>query len=313
VSVFLAMMLGLGWGQAVAVAAQPHTIWQGVSSKYASPLFAVPAVKSEEIRAKVSFGTTRKTVGYTDKKRKGASSQILTSRQHKMLNFVWKNPPLQNAIFFFAGKNSETDLARFASFSKTGTERLKLGQPIVFAGLDDAFYPYVMGRGLTVIFQGVSHPHPNCCLWVIVAEAFRIDGERYPWTLIQAQRFLSVTQTRLSQVRASLSFFSCALGPMSGPSGEKKREATYHKASQSREEGDGRPPCSFASGICGLPLGAKIALTIVFSGLAAGIWSFTLWESFEGRRNTLQVVLAGAFSCGLIALSLVAALWGSTY
>ena len=96
------------------------------------------------------------------------------------------------------------------------------------------------------------------------------------------------------------------------PRGEESA-APNNQANQAKPEGGRRPPCGFSSGVCGLPLGAKIALTVISAGIATAIWSWGYWKFLDGRSNAIKLSIAALV--GLIALGLIPALlsWGSTY
>lgn len=79
---------------------------------------------------------------------------------------------------------------------------------------------------------------------------------------------------------------------------------------------DHRPPCRVTSGICGLPLSAKIAATIVLSWLA---WlcqdrAIELFDGLRGRRrNRWRALSWFSLGGGFFGLVFAAWLWGGTY
>ena len=113
-------------------------------------------------------------------------------------------------------------------------------------------------------------------------------------------------------IRTSLRFKSSLFSPVRSPASENQGESGNKQTSYASPKHFSRPYCRLSSGICGFPLSAKIAFTLILSGLATGIFSFVLWESFEGRRNSFDLVLSALLGCGLFALSYVLFAWGST-
>jgi hypothetical protein len=69
------------------------------------------------------------------------------------------------------------------------------------------------------------------------------------------------------------------------------------------------PPCRVTSGVCSLPLGAKVGLTVVLSAVAWPLqdWAFNQWVGFSGRR--LRWRAAGGFVGSLRLLFAAIAIW----
>jgi hypothetical protein len=114
-------------------------------------------------------------------------------------------------------------------------------------------------------------------------------------------------------VSASHRLVGSALSKPRSKSRSGQSGGTDEQPYQGGIESSGAPPCRFTSGVCGLPLGAKVALTIILTGVASGVWLWTLWGFFERRRNAIQLLSSGLIGCSLIGLSFYAATWGSTY
>lgn len=116
-----------------------------------------------------------------------------------------------------------------------------------------------------------------------------------------------------SNVGRTLGFVRRMFCPMCSPSRKKQSETTYTQPKDASPKSPHSPNCRITSGVCGFPLGAKIALTVIMSLGASSIFSFTMWEFFEGRRNAMQLLLTGLLACGLCVVSYVGFFWGGTY
>jgi hypothetical protein len=123
------------------------------------------------------------------------------------------------------------------------------------------------------------------------------------WSQLHRRCLARQTQSIGGSFRACFSVPSGLLCPMGGTRSEEQGETTNGKASEAEPKGTLCPDGGRRRPIGCFPLGTQIAVTLVLSSLAAAIWSLSLWQLFEGRRNTFQVTLAGALACGLIALS----------
>lgn len=97
------------------------------------------------------------------------------------------------------------------------------------------------------------------------------------------------------------------------PSGSEPRSNQSPHANadsdQARDKGPQPPTCRFSSGVCGLPLGAKIALMIILSGGATGVWSFGFWKFLDGRRNAIQLSLDSLLALAMIGFGIFAVAW----
>lgn len=89
-----------------------------------------------------------------------------------------------------------------------------------------------------------------------------------------------------------------------------ERSSSNAQTDQSGNEGVKRPRCRISSGVCGLPLSAKIAATIFLSIGATAIWGLSLWKRLDGRSNSLQFIAAGLCAVGLLGLSVALWSWG---
>lgn len=126
---------------------------------------------------------------------------------------------------------------------------------------------------------------------------------------LHRSHFLGMGQGVLSRSRTGPSVIGGLFGPMSGtPRGQQSAAPN----GQSRYTGDQRPKrpiCRISSGVCGLPLSAKIALTVILSGLATAIWSRSYWLFLDGKLTCRR--MAGAFALGwcLLGFTFLAVAW----
>ncbi|WP_292928424.1 hypothetical protein [Novosphingobium sp. PASSN1] len=110
-------------------------------------------------------------------------------------------------------------------------------------------------------------------------------------------------------IRARFSMSGSLAGPVSRAPSSREGEAPYSQPNNASPKRPKSPQCRISSGICGLPLGAKIALTFILSGLATTIWSRSFWEFFDRRSNPLKLAGGVLLGWGLIALSFFAFAW----
>ncbi len=102
------------------------------------------------------------------------------------------------------------------------------------------------------------------------------------------------------------SFFSLDSGFLGIPSGEASGDqsgSTYDGSNATEPKGAPSPIGGIFGGISSLPLGAKIGLTIVLTGLASCIWLWSFIRLLNGRSNVPQCLGAGILGVGLIAIS----------
>ena len=127
---------------------------------------------------------------------------------------------------------------------------------------------------------------------------------RQPWALRCASYVVSIPH-RLGSIASILH----------GLSGELDLPEKPKSSQSSDKRGNSRPPCSFASGVCGLPLSAKVALTVITALIAWPLYDRALdyFDGLGGRlRNRWRALAYLTLSLGVFAGFFAAILWGST-
>ena len=96
-------------------------------------------------------------------------------------------------------------------------------------------------------------------------------------------------------------FFDTFNGGVSSSPGFSQGPQDAESAGYSNESGEHRPECSITSGICGLPLGAKVGIAIILSWLA--------WPRLFAAYDCLTLRPRKLFK-GFGELSIAIGLWG---
>lgn len=159
-----------------------------------------------------------------------------------------------------------------------------------------------------VMSGGVSHVLPlyrnaNKTFPVLIIDYFRIERRSEREVMLNAH-----PRPRLGNPGPGRSH-GIPSSETSGNESSQPDEARHDTDHKSPE----RPVCRLSSGVCGLPLGAKIGSTIVLSILATCIWMWG-WIGFLNRRFNLAQLI-GWFIAGCVCTALIvpAVLWGSTH
>ena len=109
--------------------------------------------------------------------------------------------------------------------------------------------------------------------------------------------------------RASFGVIGGLLRPVGGAPSSKQSAAANRQSKASGYKRPQCPVCRFSSGVCGFPLSAKIALTIVLAGLATAIWSRSYWLFLDGRSNPFQLSVWFLVGLGVTVLNFLAVAW----
>ena len=114
---------------------------------------------------------------------------------------------------------------------------------------------------------------------------------------------------RFGEIGSSFRFFGSLFSPMGGAPGREQSSPTKRQPRNTKDEGPEGPICRVSSGVCGLPLGAKIALAVLMPGLATAIWIRSYWLFLDGRSNASKLVAAISLGGGLIGLAAFGVAW----
>lgn len=145
---------------------------------------------------------------------------------------------------------------------------------------------------------------------ISLIEGYRGVNDYQCSRIFKAHIVTSFTQAVEGSIRSPFCFIGSRHGMLGGLPGIPGREScgaqsqpTYYGAKQGQPECPARPVGRILGGVCSLPLGAKIGITVILTALASGVWLRTFIRLLDGDRNILQCAGAGILGAGLVGVS----------